>query len=140
MPKKTASRPDVETIARRSGRIDEIGDLLEISTFEPIDPASHRYVFLIEAPGGEGGLVVDSGFEMLDAAREVFRYRGDWDFDPNPPPPMVIDLDDEKLAVREVTYHNATGMKVEGASFALAPMTPSERTEKLLDWVEFGDD
>ena len=120
-----------------------------------------RYLFLNF--DGPERVRVEASFEILKEARSAFSIRGDWDFDPNPPPLLALDLDDAFLTIFALSYNASEGMCL-AEEFALlgdldegeagseenehwsdayvsAPrvspsLSPTERTRELYNWFE----
>lgn len=144
---------------RRAARIDELRRLLPIGEF-PDEPVK-RFIFF-DFSVGYTELAFDGFDETLDDARSSFSARGNWDLDPNPPPPMAVDLDADELAITAISYHQVLGMELSHTfeldalrdydyvpeagghwSDAYHPVprvnpayTPLERAGKLREWLQ----
>lgn len=157
--KRSTRKPRVTAKMRqkRADRLVELGKLFPIRNAP--SPPLKRLLFL-DFRGEE--LAIDHCYEDLPEAREGFSLRGDWEFDPNPPPRMVVDLDAEDLAVTALSYNPSEGMQLEHEfalealiDFQYVPETghywsdayyqaprvdpaysPTERAAKLKAWLE----
>ena len=159
--KKTTRKPRVTAKMRqeRTERLAQLGALFPIA--DAVREPVKRFLFL-GIVGSGTQITIDSAFEDLDDARESFSCRGDWDFDPNPPPEMVIDLDCDELAITALSYNPSLGMELAhrfeldadrdyeyvpeagghwSDAYCCAPRvnpaySPIERLGKLRDWLE----
>jgi len=74
-------------------------------------------------------------FEDLAEPPKAHSHRGSWDFDPNPPPSMIVDLDRTELGVTPVSYNAVCGMELDEEEFVLeAGLDDEYELEAGEDW------
>lgn len=114
--KKTTRKPRVTAAMRqqRAERLAQIGEVLPLlnTMSEPIA----RWLFL-DLSGT--GVVIDDAVEHFADAPAAFSHRGNWDFDPTLPPPMVVDLDGTEFVIRPLSYSPVCGMELDEGEFVL---------------------
>lgn len=124
----------------RAARFARLQRLLEPRlVFGPDFSPETRYVFLCDEEA------IDGCYPTLEKAQSGFGDRGS-EYNLNPPPPLVVDLDDIEsfLCVCPVSYHPVYGMEVEDAERLLLDDfdgggltgTLEERREKVRQWIE----
>jgi hypothetical protein len=122
----------------RDARFARLQQLLEPRlVFGPDFTPETRYVFLCDEEA------IDGCYRTLEEAQSGFGNRGS-EFNPNPPPPLVVDLDDVEFYVCPVSYHRVHGMEIEEAATLLLDDfdggglsgTLEERREGVRQWLE----